>query len=58
LVWDVWDQECNRADCSWIGDLSYGSAASIPLAACFLIAGTVVWGLRGLARRVRRRAPG
>ena len=57
LVWDVWgQQECNRADCSSIGDLSYGSKANIPLAVCFLLAGAAVSGTRTLIRRSRRKA--
>ena len=56
FVWEVLDQqECNRADCSWVGDVSYGTAANIPLGASFLVAAIVVWGTRGLVRRSHRR---
>jgi hypothetical protein len=54
FIWEVMgQQECNRADCSWIGELSYGTSANLPLGACFLVAGIVVWGTRALLRRAR-----
>jgi hypothetical protein len=35
--------ECNRADCSWVGDLANGSSASILMGAALAVAGGVVW---------------
>jgi hypothetical protein len=44
--------ECDqRGDCSWVGDLSYGASANIPLGACFLIGFGLVWSVRALVRR-------
>jgi hypothetical protein len=52
FVWEVLgEQECDRGNCSWIGDLSYGSSANIPLAVCMLIAGALVWSARALLHR-------
>jgi hypothetical protein len=40
--------ECNRADCSWVGDLAYGSSAMLVLGLCWITAGAVTWAvLRG-----------
>lgn len=51
-VIDVLGQsECNRAECTWIGDLAYGSSATIVLGICLIVAGAIVWGVDWLFRR-------
>jgi hypothetical protein len=44
--------DCDRADCSWIGDLAYGSSAGVALGLCWLLAGAVAWAAnRALLRK-------
>jgi hypothetical protein len=47
--------ECDeRGECSFLGDLAYGSSANMVLATCLVVAGGVVWVLDRLIRRSRK----
>jgi hypothetical protein len=54
VVFHLGQDECDdRADCSWIGDLTYGPSVSIAFGASLLVAAVLVWGVVRLTRRIR-----
>ena len=49
--------ECNRGECSWIGELVLGESRYIGLASCLLVAGGFVWVVSRWFRRIAQRDP-
>jgi hypothetical protein len=45
--------ECDRADCTFLGDLAYGASANIVFVTCVVLAGAIVWTVPRVTRRLR-----